>query len=168
MKDNSKINPLDYVRVNISTYTKNPKLLSCLSDNVVSSMFASQLKGEGHIYLHKIVLLNAEIKYEKIKAFDKHLKLVNSLNNKGSEYEKSGKFKNAITKYEKCMEIMYNYNPVHIAWHSPDRLRVLYKKIGSSKELEFLETFANFCNNNSIEIPEIYNKRLNQLKIKTV
>jgi hypothetical protein len=63
MKQNPKINPLDYIRVKISHYTNNPELSSCISDKVFASMMASQIKGEDYIYIHKTVLRKIESDY---------------------------------------------------------------------------------------------------------
>jgi hypothetical protein len=105
-----------------------------------------------------------ELEYNKSKSFESYLNDVSSLNNKGIEFEKEGNLNNAISNYEKCMQKMYDYSTVNIAWHSPERLRILYRKTESPKELEFLEIFTEYCKNNSIKFPDIYTKRLNQLK----
>ncbi|MCX6222433.1 MAG: hypothetical protein NTZ69_15790 [Bacteroidia bacterium] len=87
-----------------------------------------------------------------------------SFNNKGIVFEKSGEVGKAIQEYEKCIEWIFdNFDGVYmkaIAWHSPDRLRVLYKKTGNPKEREFLIRFTNFCIVQNIDYPKIYDTQL--------
>lgn len=89
-------------------------------------------------------------------------------NNKGIEYEKDGEIKKAIGEYEKCLQYMYHHFDGEfiksIAWHSPNRLRILYKKGKSQKEKAFLETFISFCKQNSIDVPAIFKNQLDRLQ----
>lgn len=101
-------------------------------------------------------------KWEKI-----HAPIV-KYNNKGIAFEKAGEIKKAIVEYEKCLQWMYDHFDgeylKQIAWHSPNRLRILYKKEKSQKEKEFLETFISFCQQNSIEVPEAFKNQLDKLQ----
>jgi len=155
-------------KVKINDYLSNPKLSACLPQSLFLELTISALKGNTHIELQNSIIIDIESEYNKLELFESYLNTVSSLNNQGIEFEKEGNLIKAILKYEKCMQVMYDYSPKHIAWHSPDRLRILYRKTESPKELQFLEIFIGFCNNNSIEIPELYNKKLNQLKIKSL
>lgn len=154
--------------INVKHYLDNPKLSSCLPQTVFDVLIKYHLRGIKEIELSDLTIINCEIEYEKRKAYDRYLTSVSNLNNKGIEYEKAGEIKKAITKYEKCIEVMCGYGDSRIAWHAPERLRILYKKMENPKELEFLETFSNYCNENHIELPEIYTKRINQLKYKVL
>ncbi len=90
-----------------------------------------------------------------------------TLNNEGIAYEKRGEIDQAIKVYEKCLIHMYEHiGGEHLrsfAWHSPDRLRVLYKKMNSPKQKPFLEEFIYKCKSHSIEVPEIYTRQLDRL-----
>jgi hypothetical protein len=101
-------------------------------------------------------------KWEKIHApIVKH-------NNKGIAFEKDGEIKKAIGEYEKCLQWMYDHFDgeylKQIAWHSPNRLRVIYKKEKHPKEREFLETFISFCELWNIEVPETFRNQLAKLQ----
>lgn len=89
-------------------------------------------------------------------------------NNKGINLEKAGKIDRAIIEYEKCLQWMYdhfdNYYLNQIAWHSPDRLRILYKKVNDPKEIDFLSEFILFCKRNEIKYPDIYDRQLDKVK----
>jgi len=86
------------------------------------------------------------------------------LNDKGILFEKSGKLEKAIVEYEKCLKYMLdNYPQIEIAWHSPNRLRILYKKVKHPNEKQFLIEFINFCRANDIQYPELFDKQLSKL-----
>lgn len=91
-----------------------------------------------------------------------------SLNNNGIKYEKSGKIEEACIEYENCMKIMYygikNKILKNFAWHSPARLRILYKKGKHLREKEFLNEFINFCNYHRITCPEAFQKQLDKFQ----
>jgi len=81
-------------------------------------------------------------------------------NNKGISFEKAGKIEKAISEYEKCLRWMYLNQ---IAWHSPNRLRILYKKVKHQNEKEFLIEFTLFCKSKGIEYPATFDNQLNKL-----
>lgn len=137
------------------------KLLYCLPSDIAVEIITSNAK---YVSLDEKILSEAEKELNHRNEFNKLLYEIASLNNKGIQYEKSGMIKLAIIEYEKCMEVMYEgikkKVDKSIAWHSPDRLRVLYKREKHPREKEFLNEFISFCLEHGIKYPEIYARQL--------
>ena len=134
----------------------------------------------GNVYTMNRLLSNTQLdgldteterKLQKAEEWNKNWNKINSpvvsFNNKGIAFEKSGEMDKAIKEYEKCLDWIYaRFDGIYmknIAWHSPDRLRVLYKKLKSPKEKDFLIRFTSFCKTNGVDYPQIYNKALSVL-----
>lgn len=119
------------------------------------------------IYIDDSIIQQAKEKKEHYEKFNAYLAKVGNYNNEGIEYEKAGNFDLAIKEYEKCMDIMYESIESGIrkdfAWHSPDRLRILYKKFDHPKQKEFLEKFVNFCNKYNQGCPDIFTNQLQKI-----
>jgi len=108
--------------------------------------------------------------YKKLKESNRKWSEVNApvgdYSNKGIALEKTGEIEKAITEYEKCLEHIYeNYGKGYmdrVAWHSPTRLRILYRKTKNEKEEQFLRDFIEFCDRNKIEYPVQFKNQLNR------
>ena len=117
---------------------------------------------------------NLRAETQKLKEENRKWSEVNSpiadMNNKGIQYEKSGMIEKAILEYEKCMNHMYKHIGGEyldsFATHSPNRLRILYKKEKHPKEKIFLKEFIDFCNEHSLKYPEIFERQLLKLRKK--
>lgn len=157
-------NATSLVKIKISKYMDNRKLMGCIPEKIFIEMLSSK---SPYYHIDSGVLADIELEYKRRTESEKILNKIVSFNNRGISNEKNGELKKAISEYEKCLECMYeNYELGYvrqIAWHSPDRLRILYKKEKHPNEKEFLETFISFCERNSIEIPEAYLKQLDKI-----
>lgn len=83
-----------------------------------------ELQGGKFAIINTTAIFELEERLAKRKATNKALKLCASRNNKGREYEKAGKIKQAISIYEKNIE-----GDCYPATHSFERLMVLYRKM---------------------------------------
>lgn len=136
--------------------------MGCLPKNV----FIDFLNSPGAYFeIEESVLYDVEQEYQKRLKEDRLCNDIAKLNNKGISFEKSGKIEKAIIEYEKCMNLMIdNFDSItQIAWHSPNRLRVLYKKVKHPNERQFLIEFTSFCKSNEIEYPKIFDNQLKKL-----
>lgn len=112
-----------------------------------------------------------KIEIQKLEKWNKKWDEINrsvcNYNNKGIAFEKNGETGKAIAEYEKCLKWIYTHFDGEymnqIAWHSPDRLRVLYKKLKHLKEKEFLIEFTYFCKSHNISYSPIYDSQLERL-----
>ena len=134
---------------------------------VVSKNFNKPKKQTRYSSLNNLRAETQKLKEENLK-WEKVNYPIADMNNKGIQYEKSGMIERAILEYEKCMVHMYNHIGGEylnsFAMHSPDRLRILYKKEKHPKEKIFLKEFIDFCNKHSIKYPEIFERQLNNTK----
>ena len=115
------------VRVPKSRFKNDSGLMACMPEDVFERFITTS---SSYLEIDENILREIEEKYNKRKASNRHLNDIVVLNNKGIEFEKNGNIKKAIEQYEKCINlIMDKFDVFHqIAWHSPDRLRILYKK----------------------------------------
>lgn len=151
------------MKIKISDYIDNTKLLIFLPDKIMVEMIKRESLGIDFIEIEDSILRKAEKAYNEMISRDLFMDKTAALNNKGINFEEKGDIVNAIICYEECMDLMYTENTNKIAWHSPERLRILYKKTGNNKEYQFLVKFVDYCNAWNLAMPEIYNKRLKQL-----
>ncbi|QGY44129.1 hypothetical protein GM418_10805 [Maribellus comscasis] len=128
---------------------------------------SKRVRSEGDDFMNEV-----ERETKELREWNRQWSLVNSpvvkFNNKGIEYEKSGMIDKAILEYEKCMVHMYKHigGPFmkSFARHSPNRLRILYKKQKHPKEKEFLREYISKCKEYSIECPDIFKRQLDKIK----
>lgn len=80
------------------------------------------MAGCSKMFIHGNVLAEMDKKLQEYKDYNKKLAKTAQLNNKGKEYEKAGKIKQAISTYEKNIELGYP------ASHAFSRLMVIYRK----------------------------------------
>lgn len=152
------------IRVLKSRFSNNTKLMGCLPKNV----FIDFLNSSGSYFeIDESVLIDVENEYKKRLRQDKIYNTIAALNNKGISFEKLGNIEKAIVEYEKCMNLMIeNFDILtQLAWHSPNRLRILYKKLKHPNEKQFLIEFTSFCKSRNIEYPAVFDNQLNKLKI---
>lgn len=139
-------------------------MLYYFSDDVFVEIIKANSK---YISLDEKIVTAAKNEMNYQKQRDWVLNQVVSLNNEGIKLEKSGMIEKAIEEYEKCMRIMYESIKNGIwkdfAWHSPNRLRILYKKLKHPHENFFLGEFISFCEKSNIEFPDIFRKQLQKI-----
>ncbi len=155
----------NFIKVPAAPYFENKGMLSYIPKHVFREYLSS---GKKYFEMTEEMLYDIEQKYQADQERDRILNNITKFNNSGIQFEKLGMIEKAISTYEKCTKYMIeNYGKGWgdgIAWHSPNRLRILYKKEKHPREIDFLTEFTNFCKLKNIEYPEIYERRLNQLK----
>jgi hypothetical protein len=138
-------------------------LIYCLPEDIFINVISTNSKT---ILIDDNVLKEAQKELYHRKESERILNEIASLNNRGIHFEKEGMIGNAIIEYEKCMKVMYEsiINKIRkdIAWHSPNRLRILYKKEKHPREKEFLKEFTLFCFEHDIVIPALFHKQLSK------
>ena len=103
-------------------------LINCLPEDIFLETITST---SNTITIEDHVIAKAKNELTRRKESNRILNEIASLNNKGIQYEKSGMIEKALIEYQKCMKLMYEsiQNGIRndFAWHSPNRLRILYK-----------------------------------------
>lgn len=110
-------------------------------------------------------LLELDTLKEQRRKSDNVLRRIATLNNKGIQLEKEGSIEGAIEVYEECFNVMFNNRHIYnrLAWHSIDRLRILYKKTKHSNEKEYLLRAFQLFQKYDVSAPESFVKRFQQL-----
>lgn len=149
-----------YGEVQITIDRLMKKYFSVMPEDMFFSLSKRQLNGENKIRFSQFYIDKLEERLAIIKAEKKKLNQCAARNDKGKEYEKAGKIKQAIATYEKNIE-----GNCYPACHAFDRLMIIYRKQKEyDNEIRVIERAVDILCPLYPDLRDKYQKRLEKAK----